>query len=224
MGVSISTARRVMRRLVETGLLLPHPSNPRTVDEKGYTQHIRTLDAMVESIIKGDRRLTISEIAQRLSDPDKIGKQVSRDTVQRSMSRFKKREGISQKVGPPVTTSADGRDIDTLIEELLQQYPNLINKELIEFLADPDRLGRRVSWNTVANARRRLVSVGKAERRILPVSEYRTLLDQVQELKKKSMTNRQIAEELKQPFRRVKTAGYRLRKANRDGAGGHLES
>jgi len=216
MGVSISTARRALRRLVEAGLLPLNPRNPRTIDETGYTQHVRMLDAMVELIIIEDRRLTVDEIVQRLSDPDKMGRQVSRATVQRSISRFRKREGISQKGGNRPVITVDGRNIDTLIEELLQQDPNLINKELIESLAAPDKLGKRVSWNTVAKARRRLVSDGKAEARVLPISEYRTLLDQIQELLNKDMTNKQIAKELKQPFRRVKTAAYKLRKSNRD--------
>lgn len=147
MRMSVSTAQRALRRLVEAGLLPLHPRDPRTVDETGYTQHTRMLDARVE--------------------------------------------------------------------HLLEQDPSLRNKELVAFLAEPDRLGRRVSLLTVARARLRLASTGKTERRILPIPEYRTLDDRVEELLKKGLTYKQIAEELTQPTRRIKNAGYRLRKADR---------
>lgn len=107
------------------------------------------------------------------------------------------------------------RNLDVLVEGLLKQDSTMRNKELVVLLSDPSRLGTRVSTLTVARSRLRLATAGKTQRRILPQLFYRELDTQVEGLLKSDLTYEQIADTLKQPIRRVKTAGSRLRKTGK---------
>lgn len=104
------------------------------------------------------------------------------------------------------------RNLDRMIEELLHQDPDLRNKELVGLLADPKRLGKKVSTLTIERSRLRLAALGRDQRRILEPSFYETLDAEVEVRLKTDATYAQIAEDLGQPLRRVKNSGFRLRR------------
>ncbi|MBI3486506.1 hypothetical protein HY025_06265 [Candidatus Daviesbacteria bacterium] len=133
MGVSIPTAHRALRRLVETGLLPLHPKDPRTVDETGYTQHTRMLDAMVEEIIMEDPSLRNKEVVTLLAAPDKLGKRVSILTVARARLRLASAGKTERRVLP----ISEYRKLDDHVEGLLKK--GLTYKQIAEELNQPIR-------------------------------------------------------------------------------------
>jgi len=178
MGVSIMTAQRRLRRLVEAGLLALHPRDPRNVDASGLTEHTRKQDAMIVALLKEDARLTNNQIAERLSSSDLLGVGLSPLTIERSIVRSV-RAGVlpKRREGRPGGIAKDGRDIDQLVGTLLQLDPNLTRKEIVQILSDPEILGRKVAIETIGRSKKRLESAGVNVKRIKKPTKSPTNID-----------------------------------------------
>lgn len=167
MGKSVSTATKILRRLVQAGLLPLHPRDPRTTDETGVTEYTRNQDAMILALLQEDARLTKEQIVELLADQDKLGKRISTLTVGRSISRLVTAGLIPPRPkGRPGQLSKDGRSLDSLVEELLQKDPELRNKELVRILSAPDLIGKKIALVTIERTRLRLAARGKKIRQI----------------------------------------------------------
>lgn len=141
-------------------------------------------------------------------------------TAQRALRRLVEAGLLPLHPRDPRTVDETGltehtRRLDALVEEILKGDPKLRNKEVVALLADPSRLGIKVSILTVERSRLRLADAGKAERRILNASFYEELDKQVEELLKTEATIGKIAEDLKQPKKRIQDSAHRLRKEGR---------
>ncbi len=155
------------------------------------------------------RGVTVGEYAESLG--------VSRITATRRLKLYRENGHLPMNPRDPRTVDESGltahtRQLDFLVEEAVRENPILRNKEIATSLADPEKLGKKVTTITISRSKRRLVESGRLQRSRLQLNEYREVDSQVKELLEKGLSDQEIADKLKQPKRRVTGSAYRSRK------------
>jgi DNA-binding CsgD family transcriptional regulator len=141
---------------------------------------------------------------------------VSYDTIINAIQLLKQ-QGLLAKLHPrdPRTADDNGKtlhtkQLDLHVFRLLTENPKLHNREIVQFLAEPHMLNKKVAILTVERSRLRLIKEGLINRRNAAPEESLQIEKDVELLRKQGLTYPQIASQLGVSLSCVENAAYGL--------------
>ncbi|HYT44328.1 MAG TPA: hypothetical protein VEP90_18510, partial [Methylomirabilota bacterium] len=146
----------------------------------------------------------------------KIAKQLhaSYDTIINAIHLLKKQgllpefHSLDPRVKDSNGKTFHTKQLDLLIFNLLKVNHKLHNREIVELLAEQQRLNKKISILTVERSRLRLIKEGLLNRRIATPAETLKIDMQVEKLRLRGLTNSEIASRLGLSVPRVKSGLY----------------